>query len=370
MNRVCIVSELSLKTVNFGNVLQAYALNSYIRNSIKFDCYSITDSRDLQLLNPNSIVKEVKQFLSKVIYHNTLCSTAKARNKRFREFILSNIQTDEKNNSIRRLKQSSYDYFVVGSDVVWSQTPNVIDRMKFFDFKTDKPKYAYAASFGNNIIPPQNKATLKRLLDDYKFVSVREIRAKKMLEEMGVHNVKVCVDPTMLIDSIEWGKLFEKPKTNIPSEYIFTYFLGKDSCEREIAIKLSKDIHLPIVTVPFANGESNYVDSEYGDYKIDLCSPGEWLYLIKNAKYVITDSFHGLVFSAMFKTPFLGIARSGNSNERLINFCQMINESNKMIEKNKRYCLQEMEWDFEDIHNRIRILSDESKQYLKELFRC
>ena len=44
----------------------------------------------------------------------------------------------KKNNSIRRLKQSSYDYFVVGSDVVWSQTPNVIDRMKFFDFKTDK----------------------------------------------------------------------------------------------------------------------------------------------------------------------------------------------------------------------------------------
>ena len=128
----------------------------------------------------------------------------------------------------------------------------------------------------------------------------------KLLPEKDIH---VHIDPTLLLTAKDWSEVSKKVK-NRPERYIFCYFLGQDKSYRDAAKKLSKNLNLPIVTLPYIKDHivDDY-DSDFGDIRDFSSGPAEFLDLIKNAELVVTDSFHATVFSIQFHTTFFALAR-------------------------------------------------------------
>ena len=133
-----------------------------------------------------------------------------------------------------------------------------------------------------------------------------------MLKNIGINNVKHVCDPTLLLSKKEWENI--EQKINIKEKYIFVYLLGKNKEQREKIKELAKELNLIIVDISHANGEFNKVDEGFSNYSIDNCSPEEWIWLIHNAEYIITDSFHGVVFSTIFNKKFFVLKRYYTEN--------------------------------------------------------
>jgi len=296
--KIGIITELINNSLNYGNVLQAFALNEYL-NSF--------DNILAETLIVNHIKYKKNTSYSPIIIYNKIYRLLKNKLKtnvekdyNFNERIelFNNFSSKIKKkyiNSIEEIIAADYDCIIVGSDIVWIQDKGVINRLKFLDFKIKK-KVSYAASFGTNFIPNENIKYIKKYLNDFSAISLRENNSVKMLNEIGIKNVKHVCDPTILIKKEEWQKKEKKPLVNIDKKYIFVYLLGKNKETRELIKNTAKTENLIIISVPHANGHYSDVDNNFADINICNCSPENWLYLIDNAEYIFTDSFHGAVF--------------------------------------------------------------------------
>ena len=185
------------------------------------------------------------------------------------------------------------DLYCTGSDQVWNPTMG----RRGFDYLMFAPSektFSYAASFGIDQIPEEYRQTVAEGLKHMGNISVREDAGKKIVEELtGRTDAQVLVDPTMLLTRQAWDQVVTEPKTQVPESYLLTYFLGRVSDERRAAIE-ARAQELGCGIIQLMNPESPFFS----------VGPDEFVWLIKNAKYVCTDSFHGSVFSFLYGRPF------------------------------------------------------------------
>ena len=262
---------------NCGNRLQNYAL----QETLKKYCDKVQTIKNEPFLNwnhnyPISLLRLIKKQIKNLIKGNKL----------FKEFN-KNITFAKGYLTIKtRNISDKYDYFVVGSDQVWKPTRKRLSKIDLLAFAEPKKRIAYAASFGLNEIEEKYYKTLQEELPKFKAISVREDAGKEIINKAtGIKDVSVVLDPTMLLDKEKWIKLEKKPEGFNKDKYVFTYFLGDENTE-----KLVKEIF----------GEKySVVDFYKGTY-----GPAEFLYLINHAEYILTDSFHGTVFSILFNKEF------------------------------------------------------------------
>lgn len=151
-------------------------------------------------------------------------------------------------------------------------------------------------------------------------------------------------------------------------KFIFTYLLGTDSQTRDEIKKWAKENNFIIINIPYASGELNKVDSGYGDISLNVCSIGNWLWLIHNAEYIITDSFHGLAFSVNYNKKFVALERrsSININNRIDDFLRNVEEIDKKIPCNELDNIKNMKWDYEKINDKLNPIIKSSKNYLRK----
>lgn len=127
------------------------------------------------------------------------------------------------------------------------------------------------------------------------YLSVREDAGQKIIKDLTGRNSEVLIDPTMMLDKAEWLKVSSKPKCMPKKKYLLTYVLGNQTEEfKEFIFKLAKEKNLEIL---------NLLNPSNKD--IHCVDPGEFVYLINEADVMITDSFHGAVFSILMETPFV-----------------------------------------------------------------
>ncbi len=225
------------------------------------------------------------------------------------------------------LKKASakYDGVMVGSDQLWAPggiTSNFYNLM-FADEGT--LKLSYAASFGVSQIEPKLHELYNKFLSRMDFISVRENSGKKLVEELSSNTAEVVVDPVLLLDGDEW--LEEIPNEKKYDEpYIFAYFLGTSAEYRKAVTEFAKKKGLKIVTSHHMDSY-NKVDEGFGDYAPFDVGPAEFVNLIRNAEYVFTDSFHGSVFSMLYKKQFMVFNRYSDAsisskNSRIDSFCE------------------------------------------------
>lgn len=196
------------------------------------------------------------------------------------------------------------DAYCIGSDQVWNPNFGRFGMFSYGGFAPSEKIFAYSASFGIDKIPEKYVEDVKKGLEHIKYISVREDAGKKIVEELtGRTDVQVLVDPTMLLTADEWDEIAEKPQSNVPERYLLTYFLGEVSDKRKQTInEKASSLGCKIINLMDKNGPF-YVSG-----------PSEFVYLIKNATLVCTDSFHGSVFSFLYNRPLMIFDRLGSGS--------------------------------------------------------
>ena len=377
MLKVGIISLFDLVNLNYGNRLQAYALNRYINeyvNGVSAKTLYFNGFKDFKRTKTEPITSRIKRKVLRDIIHKKdkiLPDCLKCRLKSFNEFCVSNIDLIDDALSMEELRQQEFDAMIVGSDVVWYQWQYGIRPVKLLDFEMVKPykKISYAASFGNDIIPLENVEELKRCLSSFSYISVREKSSIDLLKQIGVEKAEHVLDPTLLLDRNDWYSIESSVNELKGKKYIFAYILNRNEDDRKSIIKLGKQLELPIVTVPYAAGIINKADDSFGDHRLMNCTLQEWVWLIHNAELVITDSFHGAAFSANLKKKFLVTKRkeSFDMNNRMVDFLQLINQKDKYISIENVTGPNDLVWDYDMISS---IISDNREKSVCFLHRA
>lgn len=278
---------------NYGNRLQNYALQETIKNmgfSVETIWVDNYPKKKTIIQNLKFIYKRIFSKGKRVLIKNISPFTQKYINMS-EHIIYSDSNLKYLNNE--------YDYFVVGSDQVWNYSSGIMGDHFFLTFSEFNKNIAYAPSFSVNTIPKNYKEKYSKLLNNIKYVSVRENNGKELVKELISKDVPVVLDPTLLLDKENWLNLEKKPNFIKDKKYIITYFLGgiSESISSEI-LKMSNKEDLIIIDL------MNLKKKQY------LVSVNEFLYLINHANLVLTDSFHASVFSIIFETPFLVYERN------------------------------------------------------------
>lgn len=373
MKKIGIISELNMHNVNYGNRLQAYALNKYLNENYK---NTETESLYFGIYDKKKITKN---FISQTVKRELLRLKSKVRKKEIskkfinrlnacNEFTLNNTKLSKECLDWKKLKKVDYDLIIVGSDVVWAQNNGGVNRIRFLNFKTQKKfkKISYAASFGRDYIPEENKKLLKDFLSEFDGISVREKSSIKLLEDIGIEKTIHVCDPTLLLKDDEWKKIEKEINVN-NEKFIFVYLLGKNREQREKIIELAKNEKLKIITVPDADGNESDVDEMFGDYLINDCSPENWIWLINNAEIVITDSFHGAIFATIFHKKFIILKREYgiDINNRMIDYLKTIKEEDKFIHSSELKNISDFKWDYVKIEKEIVDFRKKSMEYIE-----
>ena len=161
----------------------------------------------------------------------------------------------------------------------------------FFDFVSNtKKKISYSCSFGVSIIPDNKKKIITELLQRFNYISVRENSGQKIIKNLIHKDVPVMVDPVLLLNANEWDAIASR--RIVDGEYVFVYFLTYNRDYFTYAHQVSKMLGAKLVVVPVTK-EEYQIQGEI----IQDAGPAEWISLIKYSKMVLTDSFHGSVFS-------------------------------------------------------------------------
>jgi len=295
MKKVGIITIIDNE--NCGNRLQNFAMQKILQD-LGFEAVTI---RNEKLLNsPENFFCNNLRFGKKVLI------SAKNRKKMtpFSSFNKNISFTKKiytcKNKSLNK----RFDYFIAGSDQIWKPTRKRLSYMDLLGFADNDKRISYAASFGISSIDKNAKEKLQKELPNFKAISVRETIGKENIHEAtGIENVAVVLDPTMLVDKTTWTSLERKPALlSKNSSYLLAYFLGEG--HKKEAQQYCKKHNLEYID--FYEASKNY-------------GPSEFLYLINHSKIVVTDSFHGSVFSIIFNRPFLVCRRieSAENNDML-----------------------------------------------------
>ena len=229
---------------------------------------------------------------------------------------------------------------ISGSDQVWrpQYNPGYVDKM-FLSFVEDSgiKKIAYAASFGTSaweFTAEEEKkcADSIRRLDN---VSVREKSGVVLCREhFGIESTCV-LDPTMLLDREYYDNLIEG-STTPDGPYMLAYILDNELYDKTKVERLGQSLGLPVKLV--------YADDEM------LLEVEEWIAMFKNAAYVVTNSFHGTVFSIIYHRPFLSLVHEGRGSARFFDLLEQFNLSDRLIAELPEACdaISDIDWDAVD----------------------
>lgn len=346
------------KAINYGAILQTYALQQSILNLkienkiINYDCKYVSD--EYKLINTRSIKKFIKSIIMmKDFYY---------KRKKFKNFVKKHITlTTPVNKDILKSENfnNEYDFFITGSDQVWNHEIINLDGAYFLDFVKDERKIkSYAASFGISYIPKELKLKYKKYLENFSTILVREKTGANLIEDLINKKVEVVLDPVLLLNRDEWNKIiFETKFDNIKNQYILVY-MGTPNI-KIFAEKLSVKYKLPIFYISDLILKKK---NRIGRIETRL-GPEEFVSAIKNAKFVLTSSFHATVFSIIFnKEFFININARGS---RLIDVLNLLEINNREISGREIEKFDLLNW--KNINEKLEIEKQRSIQELKQM---
>lgn len=315
------------RVVNYGSFLQAFAMKETLKN-LGHECYFIDIKPDSKIIKDATfgkkeniikfIFKRMDRHIIKRIKHK---SFSKLRAHRFHNEFFPILGLSKEISYI-----SDYDAVVIGSDEVFNCTQNAkwgFGRTLLGEGLDSDTIISYAASCGHTTIEKVTKlginAEVANAMKNFKAVSVRDKNTKNFAEEFTSKSVYEHIDPTLIYD---FKELIPK---NVPEKnYILIYAYDGRISDKETIKRIRQ----------FAKKEKKLVVSvglyqSWCDKQI-LCTPFELLSYFKNADYIITDTFHGAVFSIKYNKQFVTIVRETNK-QKLIDLLEKLKLTNKLI---------------------------------------
>lgn len=355
MKNICIITFHCAH--NYGAVLQAYALKTYLENNgnnvyfynfrPKFltNKYKIFDIRRLFSFN---IYKCICKFSTEI-------SLIFQRYKKFHLFenFINVRLLNFKRKAISPGTLSTYgiDYIILGSDQIWNtHITKGLDKIYWGDLEMKIPCISYAASMECSI-EPKYENYIKNRLSEFKAISVRENDLHDYLFEKLNVKSHIVTDPTFLLSEKEWMVISQPIKC--PAKFILLYYFGCNNCLFDKIEKYATKNGCKLIIISVAlNKDKRYINN---------VSPENFIWLIKNAQLVITNSFHGTAFSIIFKTPFYTLRKEG-SNSRIESLCKLAHLEDRIIEN---FNEDEITLKKYIVDNNLESMINSSKEYLK-----
>ena len=279
---------------NYGNRLQNYAVQEVIR---ALGHNAITIKNDDAFNSNGRILSGMVWKLECLLIPKMKKKINKQRKRNFCKFN-QNIQYNKKY-YFPCFRYDEYDYYITGSDQVWNPDYRLSD-IDMLRFARPEKRISFAASFGTGVIPEEFADVIKNEIGSYKAISVREYSGQKILEShTGREDIRIVVDPTMMLTAEQWGNIAQKPTVLKSDRFVLCYFLGGiPEDEQHELTSFADQMGWELVDV---------LDERSPFHE---CGPAEFLYLEKHAELIFTDSFHACVFALLFDRSFVVFERN------------------------------------------------------------
>ena len=345
--------------LNYGAVFQTYALEKILMDMghdvkvIDYRCpytdkiykpFYVSDGKYL-----NALVRGI--LFGRII---------KKKRIRFNKFLENRIRLSQPIENINLLNEitDEYDCFISGIDQVWSPISAGFDKAYFLPFATDEKKLSYAASIGATNVSDKIISELKNRLSGFSCLSVREQSAKNMLEANGVDRpIYVHPDPTLLLQESDWQELCDERA--IKEDYILIFNVEKPIKDIEFAKKYANKYNLKIVYI-----NDRTVKKDASITYIEAPTPEQFLSLFKNASLIVTNSFHGTVFSIIFKKNFyVELDNQKQYNVRVKGLLEELKIYNRTIDD----CSKNNNIDWDSVDEIINMKREDTRHYFNEV---
>ena len=308
---------------NYGAVLQTYGLQEYLKTVIKE--VRVLDYR------PETLINEYKNIncysIGSIVMSLYSLIPFLAKKRAFSEFEKRLQLSSVTGKQVKDFISIHSDYLFCGSDQIWNtNVTHGFDPVYFGAFPmSGNPKViSYAASFGKNNFSKSELDELQNLLEHVDVISVREKNAQEfLLKEFNLNSTAVA-DPTILAGVDVFKSLVRDVKYK---KYIFVYNLTNNPLTIQIAKQVAEKKKLQVVQV---NGNRRPLRNS-GCIMINDAGPEEFLSLLFHSDFVVTDSFHGTVFSNLFHVPYITIPHKTRGS-RMVNLLTEIEMLDRLTE--------------------------------------
>lgn len=362
--KIGVVTNLDRQ--NYGSILQAYALQSVLKN-MGAESFIL----EKKTIINNSLIARIKRFFSPSKNNYSLKSKWEIKQARklyvikrekISKFCNKYIDVFFCADNQQIIKQAnSCQLMLAGSDQIWSPASGLLSDFYLLNFgeKATYAKASYSASVGVSEIPESDKDLFKKNLADFDTVSLREKTGLKLLKDCTNNPIRTDLDPSLLYNGKHWNK-FLNNCIDTAEPYIFVYMLRAEPVTLEAAKKLSEKTGMKIKVCSNRIVKGNKIEN------ITDAGVEDFLSLIYNAEYMITNSFHGTVFAVQFHKKFLSLAVT-NTGSRVRDFLEDIDLSDRILTTSQNILRidNEINW-----YNVDKILEEKRRQsynYLQEL---
>lgn len=334
-----------IDVLNYGALLQAYALGNYL-SSLGYDVcyYSESDKRNHDSFY--GIKWLYYKFFINMRINNKSESFAAFKHKYFK------IIT----------KETDVDIRICGSDQIWN-TDITHGYSDLFWGKGASRAIAYAASCGDISVFLGNSKEVKNKIANFDFVSARERELSDyVLSQTGFECPFVC-DPSLLLKQEDYVKLISK-RVNIKGNYLFIYQMNKSTYLYKVAKLIARKMKLKVIEI-----NNNLFNYQHHPHKCFYGMSIEgWLSLISQSSFVVTNSYHGMIFSILFRKPFY-VIKSGKRNTRIVDLCDYLGLNERILDLNQKVPKRIEEIDYSSTMSKLEEFSSFSKQFLRNAMR-
>lgn len=338
------------RTNNFGTDLQAYAMQQIFSrySDVEIINYVCDQFKSGKQILPGFTLKHLIR-LPYNIYKNISHSLYRRKH-----FIYS-----KRKYTVKTLEDigKCYDAIVVGSDQIWNLDITGGDINFFLPWRNvSVEKYSYAASLGKTDVSQwEKKYELSKYMGEFQCVSVREMSAIETLKAINIE-AQVDLDPILMVDKEEWSDI---PKAGSSRPYLLIYLVGSDIRNCNQAIKYAKENNMDVIRVSALAYPYSKVKTK------SFVSLKKWMALVKNAKMIITDSYHGLSFAIVNNVNFrLLLMDDKEKNTRSV--CLLNKMDLDMFLLDNSYDI-ELCPDWNKVEERIQVERTRSLRYIKEI---
>jgi len=352
------------KVLNYGSVLQAYALQHTLFK-MGYD-NEIIDYQFPKVMPQKLTIKSTFHSIFIFLRNAIIGFPVEKSRKKFDSFCMENYTMSKLKYNDVSIQETppSYDVYMTGSDQVWNPRHVKNDTSFLLSFApTGMAKVSYASSFACDTLPDEYREIYKKYLNQYDYITVRESTGIKIVEDLTGKEAFLCCDPTLLLNKNEWDNIESKSKLNIKEKYILVYALYYMFDPYPELLDIISNVQNTLgYKVIYLNGRKE--DAFRKNSKVFKSGgPEDFLYLIKHAEFVITTSFHGTVFSLQYERPLYAIVKEiDSSDSRITSLLRQVGQEKSIIQFDSKKKLKKE--DLPNLRCRGEIISHISEQSL------